>query len=277
MKRLDSSLSEAAVGPSLGCHDGRRPARHESGFTMVEIALCLAVVGFALVSIIGVLPIGMRVQGENREETFVNADGIFLLESIRSGSRGLDYLTNHFDSITVSNSLATTVYTYSPKRSPDKFSNGSQIMGLLSTPRYFQTPQNRRVTNTVSAIVRSINGSALTQSREGRDLAFTYRLIAEMTPLNIFPPVTTNLAASGLSQQEFLGRSNNWRIARNLSPNFHELRLTLQWPVYQQGNRLQIGSNRKTLRTLVNGRLASDFSEGLFHVQPSQYERAPLL
>ncbi len=244
---------------------------------MVEIALCLAVVGFALVAIIGVLPIGMRVQSDNREETFINADGLFLLESIRSGSRGLDYLTNHFDNITVSNSTgASTVYTYSPTRASDKYSNGSQILGLLSTPRYFEAANRRITTNTVSAIVRSINGSPLTQSRDGRDLAFTYRLIVEMTPLNIFPPIATNYLALGLTQEETIGRSNNWRLASNLSPNFHELRLSLQWPVYQQGNRLQIGSNRKTVRTLVNGRLVTDGVEGLVHVQPSQYER-PLL
>ncbi len=272
---LSSSIpDEATMRPR--CGRGIRP-RRDLGFTMVEIALCLAVVGFALVSIIGVLPIGMKVQGENREDTFINADGVFLLESIRSGSRGLDYLTNHFDSITVSNSTGvSTVYTYSPTRRPDKFSNGSQIMGLLSTPRYFQV-QNRFITNTVSAIVRSINGSAMTQSKEGQDFAFTYRLVAELTPLQVFPPSATNYAVSGLSQEEFAGRSNNWRVARNLSPNFQELRLTLQWPIYQQGNRLQIGSNRKTFRTLVNGRLASDASEGLFHVQPSQYQRVPLL
>ena len=33
-----------------------RPRRDGSGFTMVEIALCLAVIGVALVAIIGVLP-----------------------------------------------------------------------------------------------------------------------------------------------------------------------------------------------------------------------------
>ena len=277
MKTLESTRLATATGLRFGPDDRVLPVRHQEGFTMVEIALCLAVVGFALVAIIGVLPIGMRVQADNREDTFVNADGIFLLESIRSGSRGLDYLTNHFDSITVSNSTgASTVYTFSPTRSLDKFSNGSQILGLLSTPHYFQVA-NRRITNTVSAIVRSINGSALTQSRDGRDFAFTYRLIAEMTPLNVFPPALTNFSSLGLDQQDVVGRSNNWRLASNLGPNFHELRLSIQWPVYQQGNRMQIGSNRKTLRTLVNGRLTIDASEGLVHVQPSQYQRVPLL
>ena len=37
-------------------------------FTMIEIAICLAIIGIALVAIIGVLPLGMNVQRDNREE-----------------------------------------------------------------------------------------------------------------------------------------------------------------------------------------------------------------
>ena len=43
-------------------------------FTMIEIAISLAIIGFALVAILGVLPIGMSVQRENREETIINQD-----------------------------------------------------------------------------------------------------------------------------------------------------------------------------------------------------------
>ena len=35
-----------------------RPTSARSAFTMVEIALCLAIIGFALVAIIGALPFG---------------------------------------------------------------------------------------------------------------------------------------------------------------------------------------------------------------------------
>ena len=48
---------------------------HERAFTMVEIAICLAVIGFALAAIIGILPLGLSVQRENREETVINQDG----------------------------------------------------------------------------------------------------------------------------------------------------------------------------------------------------------
>ncbi|MEI9963166.1 MAG: type II secretion system protein [Limisphaerales bacterium] len=69
-------------------------------FTMIEIAISLAVIGIALVAIIGVLPLGMSVQRENREETVINQDATILMEAIRNGARGLDDLTNYVYAIT---------------------------------------------------------------------------------------------------------------------------------------------------------------------------------
>src|SRR6267378_355951 len=66
------------------------PPLPRAAFTMIEIAIALAVIGFALAAIIGVLPTGMNVQKENREETIVNFDSAFLLDAIRSGTRGQD-------------------------------------------------------------------------------------------------------------------------------------------------------------------------------------------
>ncbi|MGB7957244.1 MAG: prepilin-type N-terminal cleavage/methylation domain-containing protein, partial [Minisyncoccia bacterium] len=43
-----------------------------AGFTMIEVALCLAIIGFALVSILLVLPSGMNTQRDTRQETIIN-------------------------------------------------------------------------------------------------------------------------------------------------------------------------------------------------------------
>ena len=67
---------------------------------MVEIAICLAIIGVALVAIIGVLPLGMRTQRDNREETIINQDATVFIEAIRSGARGLNDLTNYVYAIT---------------------------------------------------------------------------------------------------------------------------------------------------------------------------------
>src|SRR5271169_3479456 len=70
------------------------------GFTMIEIALCLAIIGFALISILLVLPTGMHTQRDTREETIINQDASMLIEAIRGGARGMDDLTNYVYAIT---------------------------------------------------------------------------------------------------------------------------------------------------------------------------------
>src|ERR1043165_3280979 len=77
-----------------------RSARGPAAFTMVEIALALAVIGFALVAILGILPMGMDVQKDNRRETIINQDANFLIETIRGGARGVDDLPNYVMVIT---------------------------------------------------------------------------------------------------------------------------------------------------------------------------------
>ena len=57
-----------------------------SGFTMVEIALSIAIVAFAMVAIIGIMPTGFEAQRLNREETIINQDGTLFMEAIRSGN-----------------------------------------------------------------------------------------------------------------------------------------------------------------------------------------------
>ena len=115
-----------------------RALRDDSGFTMVEIALCLAIIGVALVAIIGVLPIGMREQQDNRERTIINQDATVLLEAIRNGARGADDLTNYVYAIT----NFQTFYNPSPQNpvfigyGGGYLTNGASIVGLLSTPEF---------------------------------------------------------------------------------------------------------------------------------------------
>src|SRR5690349_11468760 len=136
---------------------GRRfPLGPQSAFTMVEVALSLGILAFALVAIVGVLPSGMKVQRESREETVVNQDGAYLLEAIRSGSQGVDDLTNYVESITIRR--GTQVFTYTNNLiSPGGFialTNGQHIISLLSTPKYERLPNNTWRQNTVTTRMR---------------------------------------------------------------------------------------------------------------------------
>src|SRR5689334_7105753 len=78
-----------------------------SGFTMLEIALCLAIIGFALVAIIGILPTGMQVQKENREDTIINQDAGYWMEAIRNGQQDLGTLLDCVDEVTINDVVPT--------------------------------------------------------------------------------------------------------------------------------------------------------------------------
>ena len=229
-----------------------------AAFTMVEIALCLGVIAFALVAIIGVLPTGVRVQRDNREDTIINQEGLLLLEAIRSGSQGLDYLTNYFDTITISNIVGgVTVYSSPAEQKnipPPVFggllTNGYQIVNLLTRPKY---DLDRTFTNHVFARVRAITGSAVEKSQSTRDIAFAYQVVSEVVPLSVHPPDTTNYLANPLTPQEILTRSNLWRVARHEGINSFELRLTLQGPVIPKGTNYDVLGTPKTFRTLIAG------------------------
>ena len=70
-------------------HSHRR-VRRTLAFTMVEVALSLAIIAFAVVAVIGILPTGMQVQRDNREMTIINQDGQFILGSNGALTTGWD-------------------------------------------------------------------------------------------------------------------------------------------------------------------------------------------
>ena len=71
--------------------------RSVAAFTMIEVAMSLAIVAFALVAIIGVMPTGLNVQRQNAEETIISQDGTYLLEMLKQGalSTNLGYISDN--------------------------------------------------------------------------------------------------------------------------------------------------------------------------------------
>jgi hypothetical protein len=259
--------------------------RTDAAFTMVEIALCLGVIAIALVAIIGVLPTGVRVQKDNREDTIINQEGLLWLEAIPSGSKGLDYLTNYVDSITVTNvgpagSKAVTIFTNSPglfkagnPTIDGSMTNGHQIVSHLTSPKYttnYLVNPPQTFTNFVTARVRAISGSASDKGRSAtaRDFAFAYQLTSENVPLNVHPPYTTNYLEGGLPPAQVVTRSNLWRIAVNQAANFEELRLTLQGPLIPRGATYDVLGTPRTFRALISGTVLK--TNGFF-VEPSAF------
>jgi hypothetical protein len=223
---------------------------------MVEIAICLAIVAFAMVAIMGVLPAGMQVQKENREDTIINYEGAYFIEAIRSGSLGLMDLPNYVEWVMVSNRNTP---------SPPFYSNlqPHQIIGLLSTPKYiYDVDRKEWITNTVRAKVRAMGGSvadkvpasaeSVTQisarANAIRDLSFNYLLTSELVPFRLGPGELSS--TNGMSTNDFAALSNRVQLARQMMGNTFELRLTLRWPVRPRD---VAGNKSQTFRALLNG------------------------
>jgi hypothetical protein len=145
-----------------------KTARTHAGYTMIEIALAIAVIGFALVAIVGVLPSGMQVQKDNREDTIINQDGVFWLEAIRSGATGSVALSSFVDYVVDSAGHTNQVGEGKP------IQHTHQILGLLSAPRF--SPG----TPAPAAQVRAIAGPAV--MRDNKDVNFKYVLHSTVFP-----------------------------------------------------------------------------------------------
>lgn len=277
---------------------GRQGRR--SAFTMIEIALSLAIIGFALVAIIGILPFGMSVQRENREETIINNDANVLLETLRSGNMGFDDLTNYV--IAITNTWATydgartldrsgvDWYTPTASRLPGRaLTNGFRIVGLLSTPRYIPDPDTGGfVSNYVVAHLRSLSGGAAEKFPQddpnAREMAFSYRLISEVisvgTPAsetvtnNAWDIGQVNYAYYPTNSPEYVARASYLNYATNLQNNLHDVRLIFRWPLRPDG---RVGNaGRQVYCTTVGGRLmlTNDYwlaNFPLFFLQPTTY------
>jgi type II secretory pathway pseudopilin PulG len=246
----------------------QRAMKSLAAFTMIEIALALGVIGFALVAIIGVLPAGMSVQRDNRESTIVNFDANFLVDAITSGTTGLDDLTNHVIAITnyytfyeVKSSGAivpgaTGWIGYTPSgtygqgvsSATSVLTNGANIIALLCTPEYALSGGGF-YSNYITADFRAFTGSLADQgtSQSAKSFAFAYR---------IFPEVV-NYYASGAKAPA--SNPNNDAAAQYLQNNFTQIRLRFRWPIFASGG---VGTSRLTFRTAVNGYSAQGVSIG---------------
>ncbi|MGA3181482.1 MAG: hypothetical protein ABSF38_14170 [Verrucomicrobiota bacterium] len=244
-----------------------RPAG-QPAFTMVEIAIALGVIGFALVAIIGVLPFGLNVQKESHQDTVVGQDGPFFLAAIRSGglatnygNTNLDFLTNYIEQIAIS-----TDEWNSSNNVP--IPNGKAILGALSTPEFYYPPGfppgtvTATQTNLVWARVRALSGNALEQNGANSLVAFRYCMQVEVVP--------------------FVG-SLEATFNTNLPNDLYEIHLKFCWPAPAAtslapiiGPRAKFGPGRAHFRSMVSGQLVPGFTntatkEIYWFLQPNSY------
>ena len=213
------------------------PDHAERGFTMIEIAIALAVIAFALVAIIGVLPIGLNVQRDNRAETIINQDATYWLEAVRGGAQGLDDLVNYVERITIiwanPSSSGSTVFTnaFLPGAQQPTFATGAEIIGLLSTPALNGT--------NVEAIVRTLSGPATEKvtraNAPGAELAFRYRLTSAVAVVDPTTVQDFNSAVAGGAPEPM--------------STLFDIQLRFNWPVFGNNTR---GTRQKTYRSMAS-------------------------
>jgi type II secretory pathway pseudopilin PulG len=239
---------------------------------MVEIAISLAVIGIALVGILGVLPMGMHSQRSNREATVINQDAGVFVDAVRGGARGSDDLTNYV--IMIVNTSANI-----PPGQASAFSNftsGSQIVGLMSTPEFVDASGNPipypgyvtpSYSNRIVAYVRSLSGPAVDKPPQDnqllRNASFSYGIVCQNIPLE----GDTNML--------------NTPYGRQLTANLHELRLMFRWPLLPDSQlpKAHLGLPSLTYRAMIAGQLVLDTNNptgmNLYFFKPQSFVNAP--
>jgi type II secretory pathway pseudopilin PulG len=259
----------------------------ERAFTMVEIAIAIGVIGFALVAVIGVLPTGMNVQKDNREDTTISQDAPVFIDAIRNGAnlaaytndirvnRGLDFLTNYVEKIMLMG-FTNGVTPPNGFLNYANFTSGAQIIGLLSTPNGREvTPSNYLVTR---AIVRSLASPAIQQNGNSAITAFRYQMDVEIVPFVNNAPDDTAYGDYTPGTPDYLIRYNrsleistntynltnglgngNWptNLPFPLAPgaltyNLFDVRVHFSWPVLPGPNGTTVvGPGRQNYRTMI--------------------------
>jgi len=265
----------------------------ELGFTMVEIAMAIGVIGFALVAIVGILPAGMGMQQSNREDTIISQDAPYFMDAIRNGfvlntnrfstaNQNLDFLTNYVERIYFVTNFYTPAKGVRNQTNSTVFNNtligwgGSNIVGLLSTPEWPNADYSWHLSTV--AIVRSMSGPAVEQNGANPLTAFRYQMTVEIEPfVNISPDLTNYVANAGIPGLDNATQTNfsNASYTNALMYNLYDIRLRFAWPVFESGNTITVGPNAQTYRSQIAARLVPVFvnPEGFtnYSFQPLSY------
>lgn len=200
---------------------------------MVELALCIGIIAFAMVAIMGVLPSGLSVQKQNREDTIIDQEGSQWINLLKNGYGGWGDLTNYVDYILVQHLQASGTqmggpvnptpggdggpstfgfrgwFFEDPVQSPNTvLTNGSEIISLLSIPK-LEADSGAVYSNRVTAVVRAMAGAQNTQIRPSGapgyrpssaqlDDSFRYQMEVELTPVAFAPSLDMTQSSAAI-------------------------------------------------------------------------------
>jgi hypothetical protein len=213
---------------------------------MVEIAIALGVIGFALVAIIGILPSGLQVQRDNRSETIINQDGTFWLEAIRNGAMGIHDLTNYVEKVVVitrdpnvlppNNVILSNVFSFGGVNGFLPYYTASDVIGLLTT--------QAAITNMeASAYVWAFSGSAAEKdpNTDNRELTFKYLMDVHIERATNFALPFSNLATNP--------PAGTPPLPMTPLDSLYHLRLTLAYPLIRDD---KPAPRRQSYRALIS-------------------------
>lgn len=176
----------------------RKHGRKQSGFTMVEIAIALGVIGFALVAIIGILPTGLEVQRDNRSETIINQDANFWMEALRSGAVDANELPGLVEWVELIDRSFDPAVTnrhwnqFHPDAVPPTFTTFSNIIGLLT---WSAIGPDREVLARITAVSGAAGEKEMNQVERAKGIGFAYLLRVVIEPRRDVDAVNTNYVA----------------------------------------------------------------------------------
>ncbi len=239
--------------------------RGSRGFTLLEIAVALAVIGFAIVAVLGVLPTALNVQRDTRERTVVLQDANYFMEAIRRGARGTNDLASYVEALWDVRAQGGSVKS----TKIIGFGSDQNVFHLLSRPNLFgNTNAGNHQLYTV-ALVRSLSGAASEKGPNGTGdrIAFKYFIKSEVVPVQSIPEEATR--PIGLMDT----REDAQRIlmGNRLNQDLYEMRFTIYWPAIPQ--EFSVGStpkNQITFRTYVGGYLNTNLI-GQWHFDTRRY------
>jgi type II secretory pathway pseudopilin PulG len=165
---------------------------HQAAFTMMEIAIAIGVIAFA---IIGVLPSGMQVQRDNREETLIQQDATYLLEAMRGTAQNIPDLHTFIDTL---------------NGQPSPFSNSLDVVRALMSRDGSPNPNDIYSTNLY--VFRAITGPTVMRAAGVPTFRYMVRSLVTNSAVN------TNSA-----------------YGTELEKNTFDVRLTFLWPVLPNG------------------------------------------
>ncbi len=212
----------------------------QSGFSIAEVTLAIGVVAFGLVAVLGVLPVGLTVQKDNREETIIRYDAQYWMTVLRAGMQPTDALHQvEWVELQVDDGSSTNVYrAHRPRLSGDGF-DGVHDGGLMalynghlkqtSWPTdvigWMSIPDNGTALGSVkkTARVRAMNGQLFDRIYGRKVLVATKQEFMSEGDTAFHPLPGGEFAFSYLLETQIAPDPAN--------ANLYRITLTFKWPV----------------------------------------------